>query len=130
MPETSSHVIDNEQGSGTIAQFAHPFRKVLSWQLKIPENFLFLTNALFIHNHLPLRLYVYKSETGLLLRPPAVSVIKGTDKDGSQVVFTGGGRLQKTAQIVVLVVNLLRVVRLQHLVTGDKVELGDLLIPC
>ena len=58
LPETSSHVIDNEQGSGTIAQLAHPFRKVLSWQLKVPENFLFLTNALFIH--LPRRLYLNK----------------------------------------------------------------------
>ena len=64
------------------------------------------------------------------MRPPAVSVVKGTDNDGGQIVFTGGGRLKKTAQVVVLVVNLLRVVRLQHLVTGDKVELGDLLIPC
>ena len=58
LPETSSHVVDNEQGSGTIAQLAHPFRKVLSWQLKVPENFLFLTNVLFIH--LPRRLYLNK----------------------------------------------------------------------
>ena len=39
LPETSSHVVDNEQGSGAIAQLAHPLRKVLSWQLKVPENF-------------------------------------------------------------------------------------------
>ena len=46
---------------------------------------------------------------------PAISVVKGTDNDGCQVVFTGGGRLHQAAQLVVHVTHLVSMVGRQNL---------------
>ena len=57
---------------------------------------------------------------------PAVSVVKGTDNNSGQVVFTGGGRLQQATQLVVLVPHLVSVVCRQNLATLAQVREHEL----
>ena len=57
-------------------------------------------------NNRPIPEYDNKLDQSL----PAVSVVKGTDNNSGQVVFTGVGGLQQAAQLVVLVTHLLSVV--------------------
>ena len=101
-PESRSDIVNDEECSCLVTQLSSSLRKLLGWQLQIPEQRTFskTTHKCNIITNL------IRGDQSL----PAISVVEGTDDDSGQVVFTGCGRLQQAACTVVLVTHLLSVV--------------------